>query len=163
MDVEREENGVDADKLSSAEKGVTGTDTVLIAIDGSKQSEDAFDWYFKNLHRNGNSVILVHGLEIPVMPTRDSWDHHMQSGNKKKDAIQEKFKQKFLGYGITNGRFISGFEKPGELIVDTARKENATYVIMGRRGQGKLRRTVLGSVSDFVIHHIHCPIIVSRT
>lgn len=64
---------------------------------------------------------------------------------------------------ITNGRFISGFEKPGELIVDTARKENATYVIMGRRGQGKLRRTVLGSVSDFVIHHIHCPIIVSRT
>jgi len=34
---------------------------------------------------------------------------------------------------------------------------------MGRRGQGKLRRTVLGSVSDFVIHHIHCPIIVSRT
>lgn len=43
MDVEREENGVDADKLSNAEKGVTGTDTVLIAIDGSKQSEDAFD------------------------------------------------------------------------------------------------------------------------
>ena len=30
-----------------------------------------------------------------------AWDHHMQSGNKKKDAIQEKFKQKFLGYGVS--------------------------------------------------------------
>lgn len=47
--------------------------------------------------------------------------------------------------------------------METAHKENATYVVMGTRGVSKLRRTVLGTVSDYVVHHIHCPIIVSRT
>ena len=52
--------------------------------------------------------------------------------------------------------------KPGEVIVDVARKEKATMAIMGTRGMGTIRRTVLGSVSDFVLHHIHCPLMVYR-
>lgn len=38
-----ENNTGDVDKSPSAEKGGSAGDTVLIAIDGSKQSEDAFD------------------------------------------------------------------------------------------------------------------------
>lgn len=153
----------DADTSPSAKKGGSSPDIVIIAIDGSKSSEDAFDWYFKNLHRTGNTIIVVYGLEIPVMPTRESWDHQMLAANKKKEEIAERFKQKLNGYGVADGRFISGNEKPGEFIVDTARKENATYAVMGSRGHGKVRRTVLGSVSDFVVHHIHCPIVVSKS
>lgn len=139
----------------------TGEDVVLIAVDGSPQAEEAFDWYFKHLHRKGNSVILIHGLEIPAMPTRESWDEQMEVGNKKKSDIEKKYVKKMTDFGVT-GKFVSDFEKPGEYIVETAKKESVSYVVMGTRGLGRLRRTIMGSVSDYVVHHVHCPVIVSR-
>ena len=52
--------------------------------------------------------------------------------------------------------------KPGEIIVDMAEKESASMVVMGTRGLGKIRRTLLGSVSDYVVHHCGCPVLVCR-
>lgn len=52
--------------------------------------------------------------------------------------------------------------KPGEAIVDVAKEEHAMLVVMGTRGQGTVRRTFLGSVSDYVLHHAHCPVLVAR-
>ena len=52
--------------------------------------------------------------------------------------------------------------KPGEIICRVAEDEKVTMVVMGTRGLGKVRRTIMGSVSDFVVHHAHCPVIVCR-
>ncbi|KAK2187653.1 hypothetical protein NP493_158g02010 [Ridgeia piscesae] len=145
----------------SATDGASSAVTAVIAIDGSQQSEQAFYWYVKNVHKEGNNVVLVHGQELPPMPTRDSWDQQMQAGKKKRDEIQGKYMEKFQQCGI-KGKFISDFEKPGEFICETAKKENASYVVMGTRGLGKIRRTIMGSVSDYVVHHATCPVLVCR-
>lgn len=136
-------------------------DVVVLAVDGSKQAEEAFNWYHEHLHRPGSTVLLVHSLEVSGMPTRDSWDSQLSSGNKKRDDLRDKYTKLFKDSGIS-GKFISDFEKPGEFVVETARKENATYIVMGTRGLGKIRRTVMGSVSDFVVHHANCPVVVCR-
>lgn len=52
--------------------------------------------------------------------------------------------------------------KPGETIVKVAEEEKATMIVMGTRGLGKVRRTIMGSVSDYVVHHAHCPVVVCR-
>lgn len=57
---------------------------------------------------------------------------------------------------------VENADKPGHAIVDVAQKENATFVVTGTRGMGKFRRTIMGSVSDFVVHHAHCPVLVCR-
>ena len=59
-------------------------------------------------------------------------------------------------------KFVAELEKPGEFIVDIAKKEGATYIVMGTRGLGKIRRTIMGSVSDYVVHHAGCPVMVCR-
>ena len=46
----------------------------------------------------------------------------------------------------------------GEVICKVCQEENVDLVIMGTRGQGLLRRTFVGSVSDFVVHHAHIPV-----
>ncbi|CAH1780999.1 unnamed protein product [Owenia fusiformis] len=50
--------------------------------------------------------------------------------------------------------------QPGQTICDFVTSLNADVVVMGSRGQGKARRTILGSVSDYVLHHANIPVLV---
>ena len=61
-----------------------------------------------------------------------------------------------------NGKFLRRHGDPGEAIVSVAEKEKATFIVTGCRGMGLLRRTFMGSVSDYVMHHAHCPVLVCR-
>ena len=49
---------------------------------------------------------------------------------------------------------------PGEHICKVAKKESAALIVCGSRGMGTVRRTILGSTSDYIIHHAHCPVVV---
>ena len=61
------------------------------------------------------------------------------------------------------GRVVVKFgQKPGQSIVELASHEKVSMVVVGTRGLGTLRRTILGSVSDYVLHHAHCPVTVYR-
>jgi nucleotide-binding universal stress UspA family protein len=51
---------------------------------------------------------------------------------------------------------------PGEVICQVAKDEKAELIVTGTRGMGKIRRTFLGSVSDYIIHHAHVPVLVCR-
>jgi len=52
--------------------------------------------------------------------------------------------------------------KPGEIICKVAEEEDVAMIIVGTRGLGKVRRAIMGSVSDYVVHHAPCPVIVCR-
>ena len=52
--------------------------------------------------------------------------------------------------------------KPGEVIVSVADEEKAFFIICGSRGKGTLRRTFLGSISDYVLHHSHVPVFICK-
>jgi len=48
----------------------------------------------------------------------------------------------------------------GHSIVERAEKEQADLIVTGSRGLGVIRRTILGSVSDYVLHHAKIPVLV---
>ena len=47
-------------------------------------------------------------------------------------------------------------------IVNLAEEIEAGLVVLGSRGQGGVKRALLGSVSYSVIRHAHCPVLVVR-
>ncbi len=47
-------------------------------------------------------------------------------------------------------------------IVGLAEEIGVGLIVMGSRGLGGMRRTLLGSVSDSVVRHAHCPVMVVR-
>lgn len=46
--------------------------------------------------------------------------------------------------------------------MQAARENKSEMIICGTRGHGKLRRTIMGSVSSYIIHHSDVPVIVCR-
>ena len=50
--------------------------------------------------------------------------------------------------------------KSGHVIVDVTNDVSADLVVMGTRGLGAVRRTILGGVSDYVLHHSKCPVLI---
>ena len=50
--------------------------------------------------------------------------------------------------------------KPGETIVEQADKLGASNIVMGTRGLSKLKKMILGSVSNFVLQHASVPVSV---
>jgi nucleotide-binding universal stress UspA family protein len=57
---------------------------------------------------------------------------------------------------------VSMGERPDRAIVELAEKLGAGLIVMGSRGLGALRRVAVGSVSDSVVRHAHCPVLVVR-
>ena len=47
-------------------------------------------------------------------------------------------------------------------IVTLAEEIGAGLIVMGSRGRGGIRRALMGSVSDSVVRHSHCPVLVVR-
>ena len=52
--------------------------------------------------------------------------------------------------------------RPDTEIVRLAEDVRAGLIVVGSRGLGSIRRSVLGSVSDSVVRHAHCPVLVVR-
>lgn len=145
------------------------TKIVLIAVDGSEQAENAFDFYVSQIHRQGNQLLLVHSAEPPTMSTSQAvmlsqsvWDQMLETEKEKVKELEAKYADKMRANGMT-GKIKAIFSnKPGEVIVDVAKEEKAFMIVMGTRGLGTIRRTIMGSVSDYVVHHSHCPVVVYR-
>lgn len=51
---------------------------------------------------------------------------------------------------------------PKSAILEVAREQKADLIVVGSHGQSGLERALLGSVSDYVLHHAHCSVTVVR-
>jgi nucleotide-binding universal stress UspA family protein len=54
------------------------------------------------------------------------------------------------------------FGMPARSIVELAEELGAGLIVMGSRGLGGVRRALMGSISDSVVRHAHCPVLVVR-
>ncbi|MEX0729338.1 MAG: universal stress protein [Aquisalimonadaceae bacterium] len=49
---------------------------------------------------------------------------------------------------------------PSEAIIDYAKGQDSPMIVIGRRGMGRFKEALLGSVSQRVLHWAACPVVV---
>jgi nucleotide-binding universal stress UspA family protein len=64
-----------------------------------------------------------------------------------------------LGLAPAETRVLRG--SPGAVLCDLAAELDATALVLGSRGRGGLTRALLGSVSDHVVRHASCPVVIT--
>ncbi|XP_060572859.1 universal stress protein YxiE-like [Ruditapes philippinarum] len=144
--------------------------TVIIAMDGSEFADYALKFYVDCLHRPGNHIICAHKSEFTCITdpiTGNISDAVAEMAKELKD-IEEKSaefvvnvaqKMKELGVHGTTERVRGDI---GPAIINLAKEKNASYIVVGCRGKGKTRKTFTGSVTDYISHHSHIPVLVVR-
>ncbi|KAF7257890.1 hypothetical protein EG68_04566 [Paragonimus skrjabini miyazakii] len=97
------------------------------------------------------------GLELPLLPDISKiMKDHIRTG---KELCQQCMHNAKIA-NLYSQAFLYVDSKPGSTIVRSIADHEADVVIMANRGLGAVRRTFLGSVSDYVLHHSLKPTVI---
>ncbi|XP_052231344.1 universal stress protein YxiE-like [Dreissena polymorpha] len=122
----------------------------------------------EKLHEPGDFLILVHTPEYKHLITMPMMTADVALMSRIVDEEQHVTKERMTQFQTLLDQLgIQGAVKqmrgdPGHQLIEAAVQEGAVFIITGNRGLGTLRRTLMGSVSDFVVHHSPVPVIVCR-
>ena len=141
---------------------------ILLATDGSEEATLATE-AATELSRNTASE--VHLAYVLPTPERLAYPHHYSrevrediSEQAKKDAgdfLNKQAEQVRSGGGsVAEGHVRTG--RPDHEIVSLSDDLGVGLIVIGSRGLTGMRRALMGSVSDSVVRHAHCPVMVVR-
>jgi nucleotide-binding universal stress UspA family protein len=150
---------------------------ILLAIDGSREAELAARTAADLSQKTHSELHVVHAVSIaPVGPLVYPEDPDLQSVeyeaeiNEEYQRISERRAREVLEAEVEKVRSAGGTVAQDHLIegpvapeiVRLAEEIGAGLIVMGSRGLGGIRRALMGSVSDSVVRHAHCPVMVVR-
>jgi nucleotide-binding universal stress UspA family protein len=140
---------------------------ILLATDGSEEAElaalravDLADATHSELH-------VVHVGVVPIF--LKSYPGTLGYDGKLYEQIEEESRELLRELSwrvkVAGGTVAGSHLRMGEVdleIVALAEELGADLIVMGSRGLGGVRRALMGSVSDSVVRHAHCPVLVVR-
>lgn len=137
------------------------TKKIVLAVDGSVSAEEAVDYVSNTFNPKDFEVIVA-----TVIPETPAYMEDQADVDTK--AIQGQFNRASADYTekvvseLEEAQFSASQEilegHPGEEICNLSEDENAYSIVMGRRGLGAVEELLLGSVSQFVVHHATCTV-----
>jgi nucleotide-binding universal stress UspA family protein len=133
----------------------------LLATDGSEEAELAAQTAVQLTDETGSKlhVVLV-GRSIVVRQVGLVGSQHDLDRQAKRSLEAQVEKVKAAGGIVTQSHFEVG--KPDRGIVRLAEEIGIGLIVMGSRGLGGIRRALMGSVSNAVVRHAYCSVLVVR-
>jgi nucleotide-binding universal stress UspA family protein len=137
---------------------------IVVGIDGSHNASHALEWAMTEaaIRKAPLTVITVNSVPASYWtgaPVELPGDHaRVAEIRKTAEAAVEETATK-LGANQPESvtvTAISGF--PAQTLIDVSK--GADLLVVGTRGGGGFAPLVLGSVSNQVVHHAHCPVVV---
>ena len=144
---------------------------ILLATDGSEEAQLALSTAV-DLATSTNSELHV----VTVGPWNPDPAYAVHEASFRWETYQEaseaigKEAREILDQGVrkieeAGGRVQEAHFRRGrkdQEIVNLSEEIGAGLIVMGSRGRGGVRRALMGSVSDSVVRHAHCPVLVVR-
>jgi len=146
---------------------------ILLATDGSKYSETAAKKCCELVRFDNDTKIKIISVAeyvkpIATEPFAFSNDYYLKISKELTEEAQEKIdnakkivEQELDGKVEVETHLIEGY--PKQAIVEEASNWGADLIVLGSHGYGFWNRMLIGSVSNAVVHHAPCSVLVVRT
>ncbi|MEG0285850.1 MULTISPECIES: universal stress protein [Vagococcus] len=140
-------------------------DKILVAIDGSSESEQAFKKAVQVAKRNNSILYVAHVIDIRAFESVSSFDENLAEEATK---VARETLDDYLAYakehGIKDIYPVIEYGAPKTVISKQLQKDYKIDLIMlGATGLNAMERILIGSVSSYVARHAHCDVLIVRT
>jgi nucleotide-binding universal stress UspA family protein len=139
---------------------------ILVGFDGSTASREAAEFAMKLAAQTKARVTLLFVVELPqiipigalsgFVPTSPPQsDDNVRHAEQLIATVRADHPEIDVATRVEAGT-------PAEMICEVAAALRSDLVVVGARGHNAARRLLLGSISDRVVHHAPCPVLVVR-
>jgi nucleotide-binding universal stress UspA family protein len=144
---------------------------VVLATDGTKYSDAATESLGRFTLSSGDQIKVVCVVDMAVPLAVDIYggylpettalenaarDHAAKVVDETTAVLREGFKDVDISSEVL-------FGSPDSRIVETAEEIGADLIVIGSHGYNRWERLLLGSISNSVVHHAHCSVLIART
>ncbi len=152
---------------------------IFVAIDRSQLTDKVFEEALKLaqmfqaqlrlFHSLSNPSLTNIGLSIPVDLGMNSElltqtylieQERIVKEREEGEALLQKYSTQAIALGISTEFAQKEGGETGPTICEEAQEWGADLIIVGRRGRTGLAEILLGSISNYVLHHAHCCVLV---
>jgi nucleotide-binding universal stress UspA family protein len=141
---------------------------ILLATDSSEEASLASEAAVDIAQMSNSKLHVVHigpfadyiAAGTPLIT--DVHTHYQEEISKATQNLLDAEVQQIRDAGLEVEQAYLRVGKPDEEITNLAEEIGAGLIIIGSRGRGGIRRALMGSVSDSVVRHAHCPVLVVR-
>jgi len=133
---------------------------IVVGVDSSATSLKALRWALAEAKLRGSDVELVHAFPRPELVGM-MMVVTLPSDDELREASALVISEALEAVGGADGVEVSmhvGAGGPASVLVETAK--DAEMLVIGSRGLGGFRGMLLGSVTQQVIAHAPCPVVV---
>jgi nucleotide-binding universal stress UspA family protein len=137
---------------------------ILVPVDGSDNSYRALDAALLLSEKLGSNITVIHVMEqVPIthIGSEKLLNEFLESYKKENQEILSKCSEIATQTGLTINTFLLE-GNPASAILDFSKKEKFDLLIMGRRGLGKFKELILGSISSKIVHHSPSAVLLIR-
>jgi nucleotide-binding universal stress UspA family protein len=141
---------------------------ILLAIDGSGEADLATRKAVDLAESTGSELHLVYVGKLPnfLMKDPDILGFDRKLYDEIEQESQEVLRKLTWQVKVAGGTVAGAHLRVGSVadeIIGLAEELGADLIVTGSRGHTGVRRTIEGSISDLVVRHAHCPVMVVRT
>ena len=134
---------------------------IVVGVDGSDHAQRALQWAATEARLRGTALVAVHAWHIPAtaystftVPLVDS-DALQRAAEDTLRAATEAVAARETGV-VLERRVVEG--PAAQALLTEA--DDAALLVVGSRGHGGFAGLLLGSVSQQVVHHARCPVVI---
>jgi nucleotide-binding universal stress UspA family protein len=139
---------------------------ILLTTDGSEEADLAATTAADLAKSTSSELEVIHVLDVEPwrFPPDEQGNYPQRYEELREEArrLRDEQVEKIEAGGGSVAEAHLAVGRPAEEIVAYAQDQGAGLIVMGSRGRGGIRRALVGSVSDSVVRHAHCPVMVVR-
>ena len=146
---------------------------ILLATDGTKESDSALEMVKTLKLAAGDSILIISVIDMALPLAIDIYGGYLPDTSEIETAAKDHASKALERCSVDLNEHLKDlniaietellFGSPDSRIIEIAERIDADLIVLGSHGYNAWERLLLGSVSNSVVHHAACSVLVVRS